>query len=209
MDDDVDDFLALQAALGAGPSHLVTTSYGALLALAIAMRSPAQVASLVVAEPPLHRWLCATDAGEKLYDTFIRDVWRAAGQAFEQGMQRHAMQLLTDGMWGRPVFGSWSNDRVGAAMRNASAMRELTRAQDPFPDFDRGAVSRLTMPTLNLVTWSSWLVANTFTGLYMWMFQSDFLGLCLNLGSALMCAVTVAVTLLKRKQLQIRPASPG
>lgn len=64
-------------------------------------------------------------------------------------------------------------------------------------------------PTINLVTWSSWSVANTFTGLYMWMFQSDFLGLCLNLGSALMCAVTVAVTLFKRRQIHIRPASPG
>lgn len=150
VEDDIDDFLALQAALGTGPSHLVATSYGALLALAIALRSPTQVSSLVLAEPPLHRWLCVNDAGEKMYDTFIRDVWQAAGQALEQGLHRHAMQLLTQGMWGRPMLGSWSKDRVDAAMRNASAMRELTRAQDPFPDFDRGAVSRLRMPTLLL-----------------------------------------------------------
>jgi hypothetical protein len=55
-------------------------------------------------------------------------------------------------------------------------------------------------PTINLYTWCSWLIANASTGLYMWMFQADVLGLCLNLGNALMCAVTVAVTLFKRKQ---------
>jgi len=32
LDDDIDDFLALQEALDAGPAHLVATSYGALLA---------------------------------------------------------------------------------------------------------------------------------------------------------------------------------
>lgn len=150
MDDDIDDFLALQAALGTGASHVVATSYGALLALAIALRTPAQVISLVLAEPPLHRWLRATEAGEKLYNTFIHDVWRAAGEAFELGLQRRAMQLLTQGMWGSAILDSWSDDRIAAAMRNAAAMHELTRAHDPFPDFERAAVSRLTMPTLLL-----------------------------------------------------------
>ena len=45
----------------------------------------------------------------------------------------------------------------------------------------------------------SWLIANASTGLYMWMFQGDVLGLFLNLGNALMCAITVGVTLVKRK----------
>jgi hypothetical protein len=55
-------------------------------------------------------------------------------------------------------------------------------------------------PTINLLTWCSWLIANASTGLYMWMFQQDLLGLCLNLGNALMCGVTVVVTVVKRKQ---------
>jgi hypothetical protein len=55
-------------------------------------------------------------------------------------------------------------------------------------------------PTINLYTWCSWLIANASTGLYMWMFQGDVLGLCLNLGNALMCAITVGVTLVKRKR---------
>lgn len=50
VDEDVEDLLALQMALHAGPAHLLGTSYGALLALAVAMRAPDKVASLVHAE---------------------------------------------------------------------------------------------------------------------------------------------------------------
>lgn len=150
IDDDIDDFLALQLALRLGPSHLVATSYGALLALAIALRAPAQVASLVLVEPPLHRWACSTPHGKQLYEVFMQDVWRAAAEAFESGDQRLAMQLLTQGMWGRPMLASWPHDHIDAAMRNASAMHQLTRMRDPFPAFERSAVSELAMPALLL-----------------------------------------------------------
>jgi pimeloyl-ACP methyl ester carboxylesterase len=63
VSDDVNDLLALQDELRLGPAHLIGTSYGALLALAAALRAPARVASLVLAEPPLHRWACATASG--------------------------------------------------------------------------------------------------------------------------------------------------
>ncbi len=56
-------------------------------------------------------------------------------------------------------------------------------------------------PTINLWTWSSWVVANASTGLYMWIFQGDLWGLALNLGSAAMCIATVAVTVVKRRVL--------
>jgi len=56
-------------------------------------------------------------------------------------------------------------------------------------------------PTINLWTWSSWIVANASTGLYMWIFQGDLLGLALNIGNAAMCVATVAVTLVKRRAL--------
>jgi pimeloyl-ACP methyl ester carboxylesterase len=150
VDDDIDDLFALQGTLHVGPAHLVGTSYGALLALAAAMRAPDRVFSLVLAEPPLHRWACATEAGERLYGAFIEGVWRTAGDAFEAGLPRRAMQLLNDGMWGRPVFESWPDDHLDAVMRNAAAMHALTRSHDPFPEFDRSAVAGLRMPTLLL-----------------------------------------------------------
>jgi pimeloyl-ACP methyl ester carboxylesterase len=150
VEDDIDDLLALQATLQVGPAHLVGTSYGALLALAVALRAPDQIASLVLAEPPLHRWACATETGTRLWGAFVEGVWRAAADAFGLGQQRRAMQLLTDGMWGRPVFDSWPRDRIDAVMRNAAAMHALTRVHDPFPEFDRSVVAGLTVPTLLL-----------------------------------------------------------
>jgi hypothetical protein len=53
---------------------------------------------------------------------------------------------------------------------------------------------------INLFTWSSWIVANASTGLYMWVFLDDAWGLLLNLGNALMCAAIVAVTVMKRRR---------
>ena len=150
IDEDIDDLLALQTELHAGPVHLLGTSYGALLALAVALRTPDRVASLMLAEPPLHRWACATQYGERLYRAFIAGVWSAAADAFRHGLQHRAMQLLIDGMWGRPIFGSWPDERVEAVMRNADAMQALTQAKDPFPEVDRCAVASLTKPTLLL-----------------------------------------------------------
>ena len=150
LDDDIDDFLALQEALDAGPAHLVATSYGALLALGIALCAPDRVSSLVLAEPPLHRWALATDDGARLYRAFIDGVWHPAAQAFGRGEQRQAMALLTEGMWGRLTLESWPAERMDGVMRNALVLHELTRIADPFPDFDRAAVSRLEIPTLLL-----------------------------------------------------------
>ncbi len=146
--DDVDDLLALQSALHAVPAHLVGSSYGALLALAVALRAPAMVASLILAEPPLHRWACATEGGKRLYRAFINGAWRPAAHAFGVGQQRRAMQLLTDGMSGEAMFECWPADRIDGVMRNAAAMRALTCSHDPFPAFDRSAVAGLTMPAL-------------------------------------------------------------
>lgn len=53
---------------------------------------------------------------------------------------------------------------------------------------------------INLVTWCSWVASNTSTGLYMWMFQGDAFGMLLFLANAAMCAITVAITVLKRQR---------
>jgi hypothetical protein len=63
--------------------------------------------------------------------------------------------------------------------------------------------------SINLFTWSSWIVANVSTGLYMWIFLDDGWGLALNVGNALMCGATVAVTVAKRRHRLFRPLNPG
>ena len=148
LDADVQDLRALVRLLRTGAAHLVATSYGALVALRFALDHPDSVLSLVLAEPPLHRWACRTPAGASLHAEFMADVWQPAGEAFDRGDAQLALQLLTDGIWGRPVFDSLAPRRRAAALRNAEAMKALIRAPDPFPDLDRGRVARLVMPTL-------------------------------------------------------------
>ena len=150
LDWDAEDLAAFQNLLDIGPAHVVGTSYGALVALVHALRHPAKVLSLVLAEPPLHPWSGRTKDGAVLYAAFMADVWLIAAAAFERGDDRRAMQVLTDGMWGRPAFESLPPVRVEAVLRNASAMKALTQAIDPFPDLDRNAVARLTSPVLLL-----------------------------------------------------------
>lgn len=145
---DVDDLLALERVLQIGAAHLVATSYGALVALMFALEHPAKVLSLVLAEPPLHRWACRTPVGARLYAAFMEEVWRPAAEAFERGHDRHALQLLADGIWGRAIFDSLTPQRLAAALRNAGAMKALTQAPDPFPDLAQTAVAQLAIPTL-------------------------------------------------------------
>ena len=148
LDTDVEDLAAFARALHLGPAHLVGTSYGALTALAFALRHPSDVLSLCLAEPPLHRWCEQTKAGARLFAEFMDSVWLPARAAFASGDDAHAMQLLTDGIWGRPVFDTLDPPRRAAALRNAAAMRALTQSRDPFPDLPRAMVAAIAVPTL-------------------------------------------------------------
>ena len=148
LDVDVDDLSAFRRSLRLGPAHLVGTSYGALVALAYALRYPSDVLSLSLAEPPLHRWCDRTEAGAKLFDQFMNDVWLPARAAFKSDDALRAMRLLTDGMWGRPTFDSLGPTRQAAVMRNITSMRALTQAHDPFPDLPYADVAAIAVPTL-------------------------------------------------------------
>jgi non-heme chloroperoxidase len=147
---DIDDLLAFQRQLQVGPAHLVGTSYGAIVALGFALKHPDLTLSLALAEPPLHQWARSTTAGERHYNTFIDTVWCPAAQAFDLGLERRALQILTDGIWGRALFDSLPSSQCEAALRNVASMRVLTHAPDPFPDWQRSAVSKLAIPILLL-----------------------------------------------------------
>lgn len=148
VDVDIADLHAVMYRLQTGPAHLVGTSYGASVALAFALRHPAQVRSLVLAEPPLHRWACRTPEGRELFTAFIEEVWCPAADAFATGNDRHALQLLTDGIWGRPIFDTLPPHRVAQSLRNAAAMRAQLQAPRPFHDVSHRDVAQLALPVL-------------------------------------------------------------
>ena len=148
LDEEAADLGSLLDALQTGPVHLVATSYGAMVALAFALGHPHQVRSLVLAEPPLHHWACASLRGTRLLRQFMGRCWTPARYAFDAGHDQSAVRLLTNGMWGRPVYDDLPAARHESALRNARAMKLLVGRGESVPDLPRDAVAALTMPVL-------------------------------------------------------------
>jgi esterase len=140
---DAEDLADLLRHLGLAKVRLVGTSYGAFAALALAVKRPQRVQSLVLAEPPLHRWV-----EPSVYRQFMEEVWRPAAQAFNRRRTRQAMQKLVDGMWGRPIFDRLPPATAAVMMRNARSMKALTLSSDPFPRLPNEKVRRLRIPVL-------------------------------------------------------------
>jgi len=145
---DADDLAGLIAALGLGPVHLVGTSYGALTALAFAIKHPDDVRSLVLAEPPVHPWVAGDTRGAELFQQFMTTVHEPAGQAFANGDGAAAMRILVDAFDGPGAFNRLPEDSRAAIMANAPFFHALTSSSDPFPNLSKSDVSRLRMPVL-------------------------------------------------------------
>src|SRR4029077_18012727 len=82
---EADDLANLLKALGASPAHVVGHSYGAYTALILALKHPELVRSLVLAEPPLLRWLPSLPGGKALYADFMNNMWEPTGREFRRG----------------------------------------------------------------------------------------------------------------------------
>jgi len=139
---DLVDFIG---ALRLGRVHLVGASYGAYAALVVAIQQPARVRSLVLVEPPVHRWLLDSPEGQVLFRQLLATVLQPARSAFENGQVEHAVRLFADGIGGAGTF-----DTLPRATRldNAGAIRAIVEAADPFPMLAREALHSINLPTL-------------------------------------------------------------
>ena len=153
---EAEDLANLLKALGAHPAHVVGHSYGAYTALVLAMKHPELVRSLVLAEPPLLRWLPALPGGQRLYDDFMNNLWDPTGREFRRGHPEQAMRTTI--AWfgrngylidGRPArFDALSAETRGFIMDNALEWQALTTSTDAFPMLDRAAVKAIKVPIL-------------------------------------------------------------
>lgn len=108
MDEHVDDLTALLRALDVVPSHLVAHSYGAFVALLLAIRSPDLVRTLVLAEPPAIRLFVSNQPTPKeLLSLALR-------------RPRTAVAILKFGLKGvAPAAAAARRDDVDAAVRSS------------------------------------------------------------------------------------------
>jgi pimeloyl-ACP methyl ester carboxylesterase len=150
------DLANLLKALGAYPAHIVGHSYGAYTALILTMKHPELVRSVVLAEPPLLRWLPDLAGGKALYADFMDNMWIPTGREFRRGNSEQAMRVTID--WfgkngylidGKPArFDALPAEIRDFMMANALEWQALTTSSDAYPMIDRTAVKAITVPVL-------------------------------------------------------------
>src|SRR5262249_29773514 len=145
---DADDLAGLITALDLRSAHLVGTSYGAFTALALAIKHPEMVRSMVLAEPPVHQWVTGTARGAALYRDRVATVHEPAKRAFAAGNDEAAMRLFIDAFDSPGTFDRLPAERRASIMQNARFFKAITSSSDPFPNVPKDAVRRLKMPVL-------------------------------------------------------------
>ena len=145
---DAEDLAALIRHLKIGRVNFVGTSAGALTALVLTIKHPEMVRSLVLAEPPIHRWAKDDPNGEALYKQFMNALWEPAAAAFKAGDDEGAMRILVDGFAGKRRFDDLSPEARATAMQNSRFFKAATLSADPFPALSKDKVKRLSVPIL-------------------------------------------------------------
>ena len=145
---DADDLDAFIRHLNLERVHLVGTSAGALAALVLATEHPGKVRSMVLAEPPVHRWAKHDPKGNALYRRFMSAIWEPAAAAFKAEDEQGAMRILVDGFAGAGKFDGLSPEARAVAMQNSRFFKAATSSAEPFPAVSKDKVRRLDMPIL-------------------------------------------------------------
>jgi len=134
-----------------GKAHVVTSSFGGCIALALAVEHPHLVGSLVVCEAPLMPWLLMSDEGRALFPG-VEKAQEASDRAFTAGRQREGVRLFIDMAMGSGVFEAMTPRSQARIMDNAYELSlEMAAPADIyFPQFTREDLRGLPVPVLLL-----------------------------------------------------------
>ncbi len=147
--DDAEDLIALIETLDVGPVHLVGHSYGAYAALLAGQQSPHLLRSLVLAEPPIMRWLPELPRGAGVWEKFEENVWSPLGNAFRQTGDSGGLDATALWYFGVPfadIESVWQNDFQDSVRE----WRALTTSRDAFPYVPWSELPEIVLPTLVL-----------------------------------------------------------
>jgi non-heme chloroperoxidase len=146
---DARDLAELLTALNIQSAHLIGHSYGALGALFTALEYPDLVRSLVLAEPPIHRWLLDVPEHKHLFDEMVTIVRDPVAAAFKRGDSKTALQIMTKYFINPEI----DFDRLPKAVQsmfydNVAEWEALMISPDAFPNIPRDRVRSLSIPLL-------------------------------------------------------------
>jgi pimeloyl-ACP methyl ester carboxylesterase len=144
---EADDLRQLLDAWGLERVHLVSSSYGAFAALALAVAHPHRVLSLVAVEPAM---LCYADFSASGRDTlarFRREVVEPANSAFRAGDDTLGAMLMTGGIHAARTEAT-TGPGLLRRLQSARAMRMLALSSNEFPLLPPAALAALPMPVL-------------------------------------------------------------
>ena len=136
---DAEDLATLIGTLGLPAAHVVGHSYGAYVALLLALRHPEIVRSLVLSEPPVMRWLPGIEGGKPLFTEFHRDHRLGAPtRSFRRNDEAawHAIdgfgKIGYSGTDEKMTFATLPPEVRRALLENAPEWRALTMSRDAF-----------------------------------------------------------------------------
>ncbi len=147
---DARDLIGLIEALSLGPAHVIAASIGACGALFAAVERPDLVRSLVVAEPPMLRWLPELPGGGAVWRAFREQVWDVCTEGFRRGERVRAVAAFIDYFLGPGRY-----DRLPAPVRarileDSRDLEAQALSVAPFPELGRDAIRALPMRVLML-----------------------------------------------------------
>ena len=145
---EADDLAAFIRKLKLGRVHLVGTSIGAFTALVLAVKHPEMVRSLVLAEPPVHRWVKDTPDGAAVYKEFMTTIHEPAAKAFKAGDDEGAMRIFVNAFSGTRRFENLPPEGRAAVMQNSRFFKANTLSSDRFRNLSKDKVKRLRIPVL-------------------------------------------------------------
>ena len=148
-----EDLHAVIRELNLNSPHIVASSYGGYVALALALRHPEAVRSLVLGEPPMLRLLHRTPEGHKAFEAFRRETIEPARFLFRRGDIKGGVRRFVDGIRGEQgAFDAMPEGARDKLMEFAPELRlELTTDLDIFmPDITCDQLRQVRAPTLLL-----------------------------------------------------------
>lgn len=155
---EAEDLAVLIQVLKLEPVTVVGASYGAYIALVLAIRYPKLVRSLILAEPPLMEWLKEIPGGPAVNEDFMNRLWIPISAELKKDQSEKAIDTALNFFLG-PEASKQLPIEVREMIRvNLKEWKMLTASTNIFPTVTREDVRKIGQPVLMLSGGSSYQI---------------------------------------------------